>query len=61
MAGILDSKFFHFFLLLVVSGIIFKMLRIFNVEYVYFLSYLLWFISVGIFAIVLPKGRESLF
>jgi hypothetical protein len=59
--GFLDSKFFYFFLLLLVAGIIFKALRLFGVEYVYFLSYLLWFVALGIFGLVLPRKHESIF
>jgi hypothetical protein len=59
--GLLDSKLFYFFLLLAVAGIIFKSFRLLGVDYIYFLSYLLWFVAVGIFAIILPRKHDSIF
>jgi hypothetical protein len=59
--GFIGSKFFYFLVLVFVSWIIFKSLEMLNVEYVYFLSYLLWFIALGLFALVLPSKHESVF
>jgi len=57
--SVFDSKLFNFGILVIITYIIFSILRGLDIEYVYFLSYLLWFIAIGIFAIILPRYRES--
>lgn len=59
--GIFDNKFYNFVMLLVVSGIIVQIMKFFDIEYVYYLSYLLWFIALGIFVIILPRDHSSIF
>ncbi len=59
--GIFDNKFYNFVMLLVVSGIIVQIMKFFDIEYVYYLSYLLWFIALGIFVIILPRDHSSVF
>lgn len=46
-------------MLLFVSGIIVQIMKFFDIEYVFYISYLLWFIAIGIFVIVLPRGQSS--
>jgi hypothetical protein len=57
--GLFDNKFYNFIMLLFVSGIIVQIMKFFDIEYVFYISYLLWFIAVGIFVIVLPRGNSS--
>jgi len=42
-----------------VSGIIVQIMTFFDIEFVFYISYLLWFIAIGIFVIVLPRGQSS--
>jgi hypothetical protein len=57
--GLFDNKFYNFIMLFFVSGIIVQIMTFFDVEFVFYISYLLWFIAVGIFVIVLPRGQSS--
>jgi hypothetical protein len=57
--GLFDNKFYNFLMLLFVSGIIVQIMKFFDIEYVFYISYLLWFIAIGIFVIVLPRGHSS--
>jgi hypothetical protein len=57
--GLFDNKLYNFIMLLFVSGIIVQIMKFFDIEYVYYISYLLWFIAIGIFIIVLPRGHSS--
>ena len=57
--GIFDNKLYNFVMLLFVSGIIVQIMKFFDIEYVFYISYLLWFIAIGIFVIVLPRGHSS--
>ena len=58
--SVFDSKLFNFGILVIITYIIFNILRGLDVDYVYFLSYLLWFIAIGLFAIMLPRHRTSM-
>jgi hypothetical protein len=58
--SLFDNKIFNFCLLIIVTYIIFNIFRSMDVEYVYFLSYLLWFVAIGLFAIFLPRYRNSI-
>jgi hypothetical protein len=57
--GIFDNKFYNFIMLFFVSGIIIQIMTFFDVEFVFYISYLLWFIAVGIFVIILPRNASS--
>jgi len=57
--GLFDNKLYNFIMLLFVSGIIVQIMKFFDIEVVFYISYLLWFIAVGIFVIVLPRGQSS--
>jgi hypothetical protein len=57
--GLFDNKLYNFIMLLFVSGIIVQIMKFFDIEYVFYISYLLWFIAIGIFVIVLPRGHSS--
>jgi len=57
--GLFDNKLYNFIMLLFVSGIIVEIMKFFDIEVVFYISYLLWFIAVGIFVIVLPRGQSS--
>jgi len=58
--GLFDNKLYNFIMLLFVSGIIVQIMKFFDIEFVFYISYLLWFIAVGIFVIVLPRGQSSI-
>jgi hypothetical protein len=58
--GLFDNKLYNFIMLLFVSGIIVQIMKFFDIEYVFYISYLLWFIAIGIFVIVLPRGQSSI-
>ena len=58
--GLFDNKLYNFVMLLFVSGIIVQIMKFFDIEYVFYISYLLWFIAIGIFVIVLPRGQSSI-
>jgi hypothetical protein len=34
-------------------------MNFFDIEVVFYISYLLWFIAIGIFVIILPRGQSS--
>jgi len=57
--GLFDNKLYNFVMLIFVSGIIVQIMKFFDIEYVFYISYLLWFIAIGIFVIVLPRGHSS--
>jgi len=57
--GLFDNKFYNFIMLGFVSGIIVEIMTFFDIEFVFYISYLLWFIAVGIFVIILPRGQSS--
>jgi hypothetical protein len=57
--GLFDNKFYNFIMLFFVSGIIVQIMTFFDIEFVFYISYLLWFIAVGIFVIILPRGQSS--
>jgi hypothetical protein len=57
--GLFDNKFYNFLMLLFVSGIIVQIMNFFDIEVVFYISYLLWFIAIGIFVIVLPRSQSS--
>jgi hypothetical protein len=57
--GLFDNKLYNFIMLLFVSGIIVEIMKFFDIEVVFYISYLLWFIAVGIFVIILPRGQSS--
>jgi hypothetical protein len=57
--GLFDNKLYNFIMLLFVSGIIVQIMKFFDIEYVFYISYLLWFMAIGIFVIVLPRGQSS--
>jgi hypothetical protein len=57
--GLFDNKLYNFIMLLFVSGIIVQIMKFFDIEFVFYISYLLWFIAIGIFVIVLPRGQSS--
>lgn len=57
--GLFDNKIYNFIMLFAVSGIIVQIMTFFDVEFVFYISYLLWFIAVGIFVIILPRGQSS--
>jgi len=42
-----------------VSGIIIQIMNFLDIEIVFYISYLLWFIAVGLFVIFLPRGQSS--
>jgi hypothetical protein len=46
-------------MLFFVSGIIVQIMTFFDIEFVFYISYLLWFIAIGIFVIILPRGQSS--
>ena len=58
--GLFDNKLYNFIMLLFVSGIIVQIMKFFDIEFVFYISYLLWFIAIGIFVIVLPRGQSSI-
>ncbi len=58
--GLLDNKLYNFIMLLFVSGIIVQIMRFFDIEFVFYISYLLWFIAIGLFVIFLPRGQSSI-
>ena len=57
--GLFDNKFYNFIMLGFVSGIIVQIMTFLDIEFVFYISYLLWFIAVGIFVIILPRGQSS--
>ena len=58
--GIFDNKLYNFAMLFVVSAIVVQIMTFLDIEYVFYISYLLWFIAIGIFVIVLPRGNSSI-
>ena len=58
--GLFDNKLYNFIMLLFVGGVIVQIMKFFDIEYVFYISYLLWFIAIGIFVIVLPRGQSSI-
>lgn len=59
--GLFDNKLYNFLMLLLTAYVIVQIMNFFDIEYVFYLSYLLWFIAVGLFIIFLPKKNESIF
>jgi uncharacterized membrane protein len=57
--GIFDNKLYNFIALVVISAIIVQIMTFLDIEYVFYVSYLLWFIAIGVFVIVLPRGHTS--
>ena len=57
--GLFDNKFYNFIMLFFVSGLIVQIMTFFDIEFVFYISYLLWFIAIGIFVIILPRGQSS--
>ena len=57
--GLVDNKIYNFIMLFFVSGIIVQIMNFFDIEFVFYISYLLWFIAIGIFVIVLPRKASS--
>jgi hypothetical protein len=57
--GLFDNKLYNLIALLFVSGIIIKIMEFIDVELIFYLSYLLWFIAIGLFVIFLPRGQSS--
>jgi hypothetical protein len=57
--GLFDNKIYNFIMLFFVSGIIVQIMNFFDIEFVFYISYLLWFIAIGIFVIVLPRKASS--
>jgi hypothetical protein len=47
-------------MLFVVSAIVVQIMNFLDIEYVFYISYLLWFIAIGVFVIVLPRGNSSI-
>ncbi len=58
--GIFDNKIYNFVMLFFVSAIIMKIMEFLDIEYVFYISYLLWFIAIGIFVIILPRSNSSI-
>ena len=58
--GIFDNKLYNFAMLFIVSAIVVQIMNFLDIEYVFYISYLLWFIAIGIFVIVLPRGNSSI-
>jgi hypothetical protein len=58
--GLFDNKLYNLVALLFVSGIIVQIMNFLDIEYVYYISFLLWFIAVGLFVIFLPRGQSSI-
>lgn len=58
--GIFDNKLYNFAMLFVVSAIVVQIMNFLDIEYVFYISYLLWFIAIGVFVIVLPRGNSSI-
>jgi hypothetical protein len=58
--GIFDNKLYNFAMLFVVSAIVVQIMTFLDIEYVFYISYLLWFIAIGVFVIVLPRGNSSI-
>jgi hypothetical protein len=57
--GIFDNKLYNFAMLFIVSAIVVQIMTFLDIEYVFYISYLLWFIAIGIFVIILPRGNSS--
>jgi hypothetical protein len=57
--GIFDNKLYNFIALVVISAIIVQIMTFLDIEYVFYVSYLLWFIAIGVFVIILPRGHTS--
>lgn len=57
--GLFDNKFYNFIMLFFVTGIIMQIMNFLDIEFVFYISYLLWFIAIGIFVIILPRGHSS--
>ncbi len=57
--GLFDNKLYNLIALLFVSGIIIQIMNFLDIEFVFYISYLLWFIAVGLFVIFLPRGQSS--
>jgi len=58
--GLFDNKLYNLIALLFVCGIIVQIMNFFDIEFVFYISYLLWFIAVGLFVIFLPRGESSI-
>ena len=58
--GIFDNKLYNFAMLFVVSAIVVQIMNFLDIEYVFYISYLLWFIAIGVFVIVLPRVNSSI-
>jgi len=59
--GVFDNKFLNLLMLLFVVVIIVQIMSFLDIDYVFFLGYLLWFIAIGLFMIFLPRSHESVF
>jgi len=46
-------------MLFFVSWVIIQLMNFFDIEFVFYISYLLWFIAIGLFVILLPRGESS--
>ena len=57
--GLFDNKLYNLIALLFVCGIIIKIMEFIDVELIFYISYLLWFIAIGLFVIFLPRGQSS--
>lgn len=58
--GLFDNKLYNFIALIFVSGIIVQIMNFLDIEFVFYISYLLWFIAIGLFVIFLPRGQSSI-
>lgn len=59
--GVFDNKFLNLLMLLFVVVIIVQIMSFLDIDYVFFLGYLLWFIAIGLFMIFLPRSHDSVF
>lgn len=59
--GVFDNKFLNLLMLLFVVVIIVQIMNFLDIDYVFFLGYLLWFIAIGLFMILLPRSHDSVF
>jgi hypothetical protein len=59
--GLLDNSFVQLVCVVIVCGIIVSIMDFLGIQMALYLSYLLWFIAISLFAIFLPRIKQSAF
>ncbi len=59
--GLLDNSFVQLVCVVIVCSIIVSIMDFLGIQMALYLSYLLWFIAISLFAIFLPRIKQSAF